>query len=98
MTYGGKYTGIILRLYIFLPAVEVLTVSVINIYRWISNCADHNARSIIQIDLDTSKIASSNDAVGEAGVAADTCNSNNTDHHRLLNDPWGTLKNSILQL
>lgn len=60
---------------------------------------DHGARSIILMDpSDTSKIAASSNDAGEAGVAAGTCNSNNTDHHRLLNDPRETLKNSILQL
>jgi len=78
-------------LYIFLPAVGVLIVSVIDIYsRVLSNYIDYCAYSVIRIThLDTSKIAVSprNDAVGETGVSADTCNSHNTDRCTLLNDP-----------
>jgi len=74
--------------------------------QWISpNCTYHSARpdnlEIIRIDpSDTLKIAAplSNDAVCEAGVAAGTCNLNNTDRDRLLYDPRETLKNLILQL
>lgn len=59
VTIYGKHSGIILYLYIFLPAVEVLNASVINIYRWISsNCTDHSVHLIIRIDPpDTAKIA-----------------------------------------